>query len=220
MSRVETKNKTKKDSKKEPKKTEPRKEPLAGIIEERAVCNARDNYYDCRRALWLVGEICEEEQYDIIKWLHFFNDDSKRPVTIYINSYGGSIFTMNVIVDLINELKARGIEVTTVCLGVAMSAAAVILSAGSKGHRYASPNSLMMIHSVQSFGGDTQLKTKDVINNAKLTERIQTNMETLLADFTGKSLREIKKAVEYESYMSAEEAVKFGLIDHVETIIV
>lgn len=190
------------------------------MVQENMIANIRDNFYDGNRILWLIGEISLEAQYDIIKWLHFFNDKSKKPVTIYINSLGGSIYTMNTIVDLINELKNNDIIVNTVCLGTAQSAGAMIFAAGSKGHRYIAPNAFVMIHSVQSFLGMEQVKTKDLSIQSKWIERIQTQTENMLAEFTGQPLKTIKKMTEYENYFSAEEAVNFGLADQIDTFIV
>lgn len=195
-------------------------ENVKAMTEERMVANIRDNFYDATRVLWLTGEINEDEQYDIIKWLHYYNDKSGKPVTIYINSFGGSIYTMNAILDLIEELKANGVIVNTVCIGMAMSAASLILAAGSNGHRYISPRSIVMLHSIQSFLGDSVFKTKDVSIHAKFTEKLQTAYEQTLADYTGKTLKEINRAVEYENYLNAEEAVKFGIVDKVDLLIV
>lgn len=195
-------------------------EKAVAMTEERMIANIRDNFYDATRVIWITNEISDEEQYDVIKWLHYYNDKSGKPVTIYINSMGGSIYTMNAILDLIEELKKNGVVVNTVCVGTAMSAASLILSSGSKGHRYASPRSIIMLHSIQSFMGDNMFKTKDVAIHAKFTEKLQEAYEQTLADNTGKSMKEIKKAVEYESYFNAEEAKKFGIIDEVDTLIV
>lgn len=190
------------------------------MTEERMIANIRDNFYDATRVLWITGEIDDDDQYDVIKWLHYYNDKSGKPVTIYVNSCGGSIYTMNAILDLIEELKTNGVVVNTVCVGVAMSAASLILAAGSNGHRYISPRSIVMLHSIQSFVGDSVIKTKDVSIHAKFTEKLQAAYEQTLADYTGKSLKEIKKAVEYENYLNAEEAVKFGVADKVDLLIV
>lgn len=195
-------------------------EKTVAMTEERMIANIRDNFYDATRVLWITGEINDEEQYDAIKWLHYYNDKSGKPVTIYINSCGGSIYTMNAILDLIEELKTSGVIVNTVCVGMAMSAASLILASGSNGHRYISPRSIVMLHSIQSFLGDSIFKTKDVSIHAKFTEKLQAAYEQTLADYTGKKLNEIKKAVEYENYLNAEEAVKFGVVDKVDLLIV
>lgn len=195
-------------------------EKAVAMTEERMVANIRDNFYDANRVLWITGEINDEEQYDVIKWLHYYNDKSGLPVTIYINSFGGSIYTMNAILDLIEELKTNGVVVNTVCIGMAMSAASLILAAGSNGHRFISPRSIVMLHSIQSFLGDNVVKTKDVSIHAKFTEKLQAAYEQTLADYTGKTLKEIKRAVEYENYLNAEEAVEFGVVDKVDLLIV
>ena len=196
------------------------KEQAIALTEERMIANIRDNFYDVNRVIWICGEISDDEQYDTIKWLHYFNDKSGKPVTIYINSAGGSIYTMNAILDLMEELKSAGVTINTVCVGIAMSAASLILSAGTEGHRYASPRSIIMLHSIQSFMGDIAVKTKDVSIHAKYTEKLQTAYEETLAKNTHKPLKEIKKAVEYENYLDAEEAKKFGIIDHVDLLVV
>lgn len=198
------------------KKTRNKKKEIVNndlMIQENVIVNMRDNYYDASRTIWVTGEINEFEQHDNIKWLHYYNDGTKRPVNIIVNSFGGDIYMMNAIIDLMDELKNAGVEVRTMCIGTAMSAAALILANGTKGKRYVSPNSTVMIHSAQSFTTNGQAKTKDVSLQAKWMERIQTSMEKILMDTTGKTMKEIKKTVEYETYFDAHEAVEFGLAD-------
>lgn len=185
------------------------------ISQEHALENVRDNVFIAGRVLWLTGNIEDYEQLDIIKWLYIFDDGSDKPVLLIINSLGGDVYVMNAIIDVIERLKQHGIKVYTNCIGTAMSAAALVLSSGSKGCRYISPNSCVMIHSAQSWGAENQSKTKDISIQAKWMERIQDSMENILAKNTCKTVAEIKKAVEYETYFSAKEAVKFGIADKV-----
>ena len=137
------------------------------------------------------------------------SEDSKKDISFYVNSPGGSITAGLAIVDTMNHLKN---DISTVGVGLAASMGAVILSAGAKGKRFALPNAEVMIH--QPHGG-TEGQASDIEISAK---RILKNRETLnkmLAKNTGQPLSKVEKDADRDFFMSAEEAKKYGIIDKV-----
>ena len=136
--------------------------------------------------------------------------DPERPISIYINSPGGSFTALTAIYDTMRYIKP---DVQTICLGQAASAAAVLLAAGTKGKRLALPNSRILIHQPATEGGYGQ--SSDLEIQAKEIMRIRTLMEGMLADNTGQSIEKISHDIERDKYLTAEEAVEYGLIDKV-----
>ncbi len=135
--------------------------------------------------------------------------DPDKDIQLYINSPGGSITDGMAIYDTMQYIKC---DVSTICIGLGASMAAFLLSAGAKGKRFALPNAEIMIH--QPSAG-TQGQVTDMAIHLKRFEFIKTRMNTILAANTGKSLEEITAACERDNFMTAEEAVRFGLIDKV-----
>ena len=145
----------------------------------------------------------------IAQMLFLQSEDSKKDISFYVNSPGGSITAGLAIVDTMNHLKN---DISTVGVGLAASMGAVILSAGAKGKRFALPNAEVMIH--QPHGG-TEGQASDIEISAK---RILKNRETLnkmLAKNTGQPLSKVEKDADRDFFMSAEEAKKYGIIDKV-----
>ena len=138
--------------------------------------------------------------------------DAERDIEIYINSPGGSFTALTAIYDTMRYIKP---DVRTVCLGQAASAAAVILAAGTKGKRLALPNSRILIHQPATEGGYGQ--SSDIEIQAKEILRIRSLMEEMLATDTGKSTDEISKDIERDKYLTAEQALEYGIIDEVLT---
>jgi ATP-dependent Clp protease protease subunit len=138
--------------------------------------------------------------------------DAERDIEIYINSPGGSFTALTAIYDTMRYIKP---DVRTVCLGQAASAAAVILAAGTKGKRLALPNSRILIHQPATEGGYGQ--SSDIEIQAKEILRIRSLMEEMLATDTGKSAAEISKDIERDKYLTAEQALEYGIIDEVLT---
>jgi ATP-dependent Clp protease, protease subunit len=138
--------------------------------------------------------------------------DAERDIEIYINSPGGSFTALTAIYDTMRYIKP---DVRTVCLGQAASAAAVILAAGTKGKRLALPNSRILIHQPATEGGYGQ--SSDIEIQAKEILRIRSLMEEMLATDTGKSAEEISKDIERDKYLTAEQALEYGIIDEVLT---
>jgi ATP-dependent Clp protease protease subunit len=138
--------------------------------------------------------------------------DAERQIDIFINSPGGSFTALTAIYDTMRYIKP---DISTVCLGQAASAAAVILAAGTKGKRLALPNSRILIHQPATEGGYGQ--SSDIEIQAKEILRIRSLMEEMLATDTGKSADEISKDIERDKYLTAEQAKEYGIIDEVLT---
>jgi ATP-dependent Clp protease protease subunit len=138
--------------------------------------------------------------------------DAERDIEIYLNSPGGSFTALTAIYDTMRYIKP---DVRTVCLGQAASAAAVILAAGTKGKRLALPNSRILIHQPAMEGGYGQ--SSDIEIQAKEVLRIRALMEQMLAEDTGKTTEEISRDIERDKYLTAEQALEYGIIDEVLT---
>ncbi len=138
--------------------------------------------------------------------------DADRDIEIYINSPGGSFTALTAIYDTMRYIKP---DVRTVCLGQAASAAAVILAAGTKGKRLALPNSRILIHQPATEGGYGQ--SSDIEIQAREILRIRSLMEDMLATDTGKSTEEVSHDIERDKYLTAEQALEYGIIDEVLT---
>ncbi len=164
------------------------------------------------RIIFLHEEINAEVASTIVATLLYLNlKDSDDPISIYINSPGGTVTNgLFTIYDTIQRIEA---PVETVCVGEAYSAAAVILAAGTKGKRKAYPNSKVMIHNIQISGmwGDT----KDIVREAKLIEEENKKLLEVLARHSGNTLEKVTKDCTKDFYMTAEEAVKYGIVDEI-----
>jgi len=135
--------------------------------------------------------------------------DPDKDIQFYINSPGGSVTDGMAIYDTMQYIKC---DVSTICVGMAASMAAFLLSSGTKGKRLALPNAEIMIH--QPSAG-TQGQITDMAIHLKRLETIKKRMNTILAGNTGKSLEEVTDACERDNFMSAQEALEFGLVDKV-----
>ena len=147
----------------------------------------------------------------IAQMLYLEGQDPDKDINFYINSPGGSVTAGMAIYDTMQYIKC---DVSTICMGMAASMGAFLLSAGAKGKRYALPNSEIMIH--QPLGG-TQGQATEILIHAKHIEKTRENLNKILAENTGKSLEEIARDTERDNFMSAQEAMEYGLIDKVIT---
>ena len=138
--------------------------------------------------------------------------DPERPISIYLNSPGGSFTALTAIYDTMRYIKP---DVQTVCLGQAASAAAVLLAAGAKGKRLALPNSRILIHQPATEGGYGQ--SSDLEIQAKEILRIRSLMEGMLAEATGQDVEKVSRDIERDKYLTAEEAVEYGIVDAILT---
>jgi ATP-dependent Clp protease protease subunit len=162
------------------------------------------------RIVILGGEIDDDVANVIVAQLLFLEmDNPDADISLYINSPGGSITAGMAIFDTMNHIKP---DVRTVCVGMAASMGAFLLMAGQKGKRNALPNSEVMIH--QPLGGASGQAT-DVQIRAEWLLKTKQKMNTLIAKLTGQPLEKIEKDVERDYFMSAEEALKYGIIDEI-----
>lgn len=181
--------------------------------------NIRNNYYVANKIIWLTGEITWENVPDILKRLNFADDDTKEPVTIYISSPGGMCDAGWAIVDMIEKLKSKKIEVRTICAGSCSSMAAVILASGTKGQRYAFPSSRIMIHQAGFglFGPGGKLD--EMANEVRELQYWTDLTAKYFSKVCKKNIKDVQKALSYDNYMNATEAKKFGIIDKVDTVL-
>lgn len=162
------------------------------------------------RIIFLGGPIEDDMANLVIAQLLFLeSEDAKKDISLYVNSPGGSVSAGLAILDAMNHIKPN---VSTVCVGIAASAAAVILAAGEKGKRYALPNSEVMIH--QPWGG-AQGQATDIEITAKHILATRDRLNKILSKATGQTLAKIEKDVERDYFMTADEAKKYGLVDTV-----
>ena len=140
--------------------------------------------------------------------------DADRQISIYLNSPGGSFTALTAIYDTMQYIKP---DVQTVCLGQAASAAAVLLAAGTKGKRLALPNSRILIHQPAMSGEGSYGQSSDLEIQAREILRIRASMEQMLADHTGQPVEKVSQDVERDKYLTAQEAVEYGIIDDILT---
>lgn len=162
------------------------------------------------RIIFLTGEITDATANVVIAQLIYL--EGKNPdkdIYIYINSPGGSVSAGIAIYDTMNYIKC---DVSTICVGLAASMGAFLLSSGAKGKRFALPNSEIMIH--QPLGG-AQGQASDIMIQAQHIKKTKAMLNRILSENTGKSLEEIEKDTDRDNYMSAEEAKNYGLIDNI-----
>ena len=143
--------------------------------------------------------------------LHLESDDPDKDVFLYINSPGGSITSLFAIYDTMNYIKP---DVNTVCMGMAASAAAVILAGGAPGKRFALPHARVMLH--QPHGG-AQGQATDIEIQAKLIIEMREQLNAILAEHSGQSLEKVEKDTERDYWMLADAAKEYGIIDQVLT---
>lgn len=164
------------------------------------------------RIIMLSGEVNDDTANLIVAQLLFLeSEDPDKDIYLYINSPGGSITSGMAIYDTMQYIKC---DVSTICIGMAASMGAFLLSCGAKGKRYALPNAEIMIH--QPLGG-FQGQATDFEIHAKRILKIKENLNKTLSENTGMPLETIKADVERDNFMSADEAKSYGLVDEVIT---
>jgi ATP-dependent Clp protease protease subunit len=158
-----------------------------------------------------VGREIDDELANLVmaQLLHLESQDPDRDIHLYLNSPGGSATSMFAIYDTMQYIRP---DVSTICVGMAASAAAVILATGAAGKRFALPNARVMIH--QGRGG-VQGQSADVEIQAREILHLQRRMEEVLARHTGQPLERIREDVDRDNFMGAEEARDYGLVDAV-----
>ena len=162
------------------------------------------------RIIMVTGEINDDMASIIVAELLFLqSEDPNKDINMYIMSPGGVITAGFAIYD---TMKSLSCDVSTICMGMAASMGAFLLAGGTKGKRFALPNSEIMIH--QPMGGANGQAT-DIQIQAENIKKCRTKLENLLANFTNKSIDIIHKDCERDNYMSADEAKEYGLIDEI-----
>lgn len=162
------------------------------------------------RIIFLGGSIDDTVANLIIAQLLFLQaEDAKKEISLYINSPGGSVTSTLAIVDTMKFVKP---DVSTFCVGIAASGAALILSAGTKSKRFILKNAEVMIH--QPVGG-AEGQATDIAITAKHILKIKENLNKMLAENTGQPLSKIENDVERDFFMSADEAKKYGIVDKI-----
>ncbi len=164
------------------------------------------------RVVFLVGPVNDQSANLVVAQLLFLESENPdKDISLYINSPGGSVSAGMAIFDTMNFIKP---DVSTLCMGMAASMGAFLLSSGAKGKRYALPNSRVMIH--QPLGG-AQGQATDIEITAREILRIRANLNEILAQNTGQPLARIEQDTERDYYLSAAQAAEYGLVDNVVT---
>ncbi len=147
----------------------------------------------------------------IAQLLHLESQDAEKDISLYINSPGGEVYSGLAILDTMNYIKP---DVSTICVGMAASMAAVLLAAGAPGKRFSLPHSKIMIH--QPSGGAQGQQTEIEIAAREIRET-RTTLNQSLADCTGKPFEQVERDTERDNYLRAEQALEYGLIDRIVT---
>jgi ATP-dependent Clp protease protease subunit len=167
------------------------------------------------RIIFLGVQIDDASANDVMAQLITLESiDPDRDITMYINSPGGSMTSMMAIYDTMQFVQP---EIMTCCIGQAASAAAIILAAGAKGKRVALPNARILIHQPATEGGYGQ--STDMEIQAREILRMRSSMEQILARHTGKDEEEVRRDIERDKFLTAEDAREYGLIDEVLNVI-
>lgn len=161
------------------------------------------------RIILLSDEINDNSANVIVAQLLYLDSLNHNDISLYINSPGGSVTSGMAIYDTMNMIKS---DVSTICVGMAASMAAFLLSAGEKGKRMCLPNSEVMIH--QPLGG-AQGQATEIKIAAEHILKLKDKLNTILAENTGQDLKTIEKDTDRDNFMSAEEAYQYGLVDKV-----
>ena len=163
------------------------------------------------RILFLGSEVNDGIANSLVaQMLYLDSEDSSKPNYLYINSPGGSVTAGLAIYDTIQYVKS---EVVTICVGLAASMGAFLLAAGTKGKRVALPHSRIMIH--QPLGGTSRRQASDIEIEAREILRMKDMLNHSLADMSGQTFEKIEKDTDRDYFLSAEEAMAYGLIDRV-----
>lgn len=162
------------------------------------------------RIIFLTGEINDAVADAVVAQLIYLEGkDPDKDICLYINSPGGSVSAGFAIYDTMNYIKC---DVSTICIGLAASMGAFLLSSGAKGKRFALANSEIMIH--QPLGG-AQGQASDIQIQAEQILKIKAKLNRILAENSGKPLKQVEKDTDRDNYLSAEEAKSYGLVDEI-----
>ena len=163
------------------------------------------------RVIFLGVQVDDASANDVMaQLLHLEHEDPDRDIVIYINSPGGSFTSLMAIYDTMQFVRP---DVQTYCLGQAASAAAVLLAAGTKGKRFALPNSRVLIHQPAMEGAYGQVSDLEI--QANEIQRVRAQMEQTLSKHTGREPEEVRKDIERDKILTAQQALEYGIIDEV-----
>lgn len=162
------------------------------------------------RIIFISGEITDETANTVVAQLIFLEaKDSDKDISIYINSPGGSVTAGLAIYDTMQYIKC---DVSTICVGMAASMGAFLLSSGAKGKRYALPNSEIMIH--QPLGG-ARGQASDIVITANHIQKTKEKLASILAENCNQSYDKVMQDTDRDNYLSAQDALEYGLIDKI-----
>lgn len=162
------------------------------------------------RIIFLGEPVDDAVANTVIAQLLFLDaENSKEDIKLYINSPGGSVTSALALYDTIQHVKA---DISTICIGQAASAAAVLLAAGKKGKRFALPNARVLIHQVM---GGAEGQQKDIVIAANEITRIKNQLNQILSKHTGQVVKKIETDTDRDFWMTAEEAKKYGIVDKI-----
>ena len=163
------------------------------------------------RIIFLAEEVDDAIANAIVAYmLYLDSEDPGKPIYLYINSPGGSVTAGMAMYDTMQHIKS---EVVTICVGLAASMGAFLLTAGTKGKRLALPHARIMIH--QPLGGVGRGQATDIEIEANQILRVRQELNELMAEHTGQTVEQIEKDTDRDNFMSAQEAMEYGLIDRV-----
>lgn len=145
----------------------------------------------------------------IAQLLHLESQDAEKDISLYINSPGGEVYSGLAILDTMNFIKP---DVSTICVGMAASMAAVLLACGAKGKRFCLPNSMVMIHQPSGGASGQQTEIEIVAQEIKETRH---NLNRILSDATGQPIKKVERDTERDHYLRAEAALSYGLVDRI-----
>lgn len=165
------------------------------------------------RIILLGTPVTEDVANSIVAQMFFLEmENPEKDISLYINSPGGSVTAGLAIYDVMQFVKC---DVSTVCIGMAASMAATLLSAGTKGKRYILPNSRVLIHQPLIMGNGISGQASDIEIHAKEMIKTKTRLNEILVKHTGQKFDVVVKATDRDNYMSAEEAREFGIVDEI-----
>lgn len=180
--------------------------------EERSISLSPEDLLLQERIIFIGQVIDDALAYEVVMlMLYLQSEDSKKDITLYINSPGGSITAGMAIYDTMQFVKP---DISTICIGMAMSMGAFLLAAGTKGKRFCLPNSTVLIHQPLLSGGlegqasDIEIETREIL-------RARGELNELLAKHTGQTLERIIEDTDRDNYFSAQQAAEYGLVDEV-----
>jgi ATP-dependent Clp protease, protease subunit len=145
----------------------------------------------------------------VAQLLHLESEDPDKDIAIYVNSPGGNVYAGLAVYDTIQFIKP---DVSTICVGIAMSMGALLLAAGTKGKRYCLPNSKLLIHQVS---GGFEGPATDIEIHAREALSLRKRLDEILAEHTGQPLEKVEKDTERDYFMTAKEALAYGLVDKI-----